>query len=58
VRVGAVGSFVKELPAAVVDELDAIWRQVVTPRFGATSYAELTAGLDARRSRARSAELG
>jgi hypothetical protein len=43
VRVGAVGSFSRELPAAIVDELDAVWREVVTPRFGATSYAELVA---------------
>jgi hypothetical protein len=45
VRVGAVGSGSKELPAAVVEELDAIWREVVTPRFGASSYAELVSDL-------------
>lgn len=43
VRVGAVGSFAKELPAAIVDQLDAIWGEVVTPRFGAASYSDLTA---------------
>ena len=57
VRVGAVGSFAKELPAPIVEELDAIWREVVTPRFGATSYAELMAGLTAPRARASGSEL-
>ena len=47
VRGGVVGSFAKELPAPVIAELDAIWREVVTPRFGATSYAELVAELPA-----------
>ena len=50
VRVGAVGSFAKELPAPLVAELDAIWSEVVTPRFGAASYAELTAGLAGSRA--------
>jgi hypothetical protein len=42
VRIGAVGAGSKELPASIVGELDAIWREVVTPRSGAASYAELT----------------
>jgi hypothetical protein len=46
IRVGAVGSFVKELPAAVIAELDEMWRAVVTPRLGAASYAELVSRLD------------
>jgi hypothetical protein len=50
VRVGAVGSFSKELPASIVEELDAVWREVVTPRFGATGYAELMAELRDRRA--------
>ena len=54
VRVGAVGSFAKELPAPIVEELDAIWREVVTPSCGAASYAELTAGLAAARALAAS----
>jgi hypothetical protein len=41
VRLGAVGSGAKELPAAIVAELDAIWREAVSPRTGARSYAEL-----------------
>jgi hypothetical protein len=52
VRVGVVGSFTRELPAPVVEELDAIWREVVTPRFGAAGYAELMARLSTPRSRA------
>ena len=43
VRTGVVGSFARELPAPVIAELDAIWRDAVTPRFGARSYAELVA---------------
>ena len=58
VRTGVVGAFAKELPAPVVEELDAIWREVVTPRCGAASYAELIGELDSPRSRARAAELG
>jgi hypothetical protein len=57
VRVGAVGSFSKELTASIVDELDTIWREVVTPRFGAAGYAELVEELSARRARASGAEL-
>jgi len=45
VRSGVVGSFARELPATVIAELDEIWRSVVTPRFGAGSYAELVAQL-------------
>jgi hypothetical protein len=47
VRRGVVGSFARELPATVIADLDAIWRDVVTPRFGARSYAELVAELPA-----------
>ncbi|NJN51563.1 MAG: sulfotransferase domain-containing protein [Gammaproteobacteria bacterium] len=45
VRKGQVGSHREELPAAVIDELDAIWRSVVTPHTGADSYAALIATL-------------
>jgi hypothetical protein len=58
VRVGAVGSFAKELPAPIVEELDAIWREVVTPRFGAISYAELTASLADPRARVAASVQG
>ena len=47
VRSGVVGSFARELPAPVIAELDEIWHDVVTPRFGARTYAELVAQLPA-----------
>jgi len=46
VRNGTVGSHAKELPAEIIAELDAIWREDVTPATGAGSYAELIAQLD------------
>lgn len=45
VRKGEVGSHKNELPAAIVTELDDIWRAVVTPINGAGSYADLIARL-------------
>jgi hypothetical protein len=45
VRAGQVGSRRVELPPAIQEELDAIWREVVTPELGFASYDELLAAL-------------
>ena len=45
VRRGAVGSHRDELPAAIAAALDARWREVVTPKLGFESYADLQATL-------------
>ena len=43
VRRGAVGSHRDELPAELAAALDARWREVVTPRLGFETYADLQA---------------
>jgi hypothetical protein len=45
VRDGAVGAHAGTLPAVVLEELDAIWREQITPLFGAPDYAGLIADL-------------
>lgn len=48
VRAGGSGSGAKELPAEVVAELDARWREIVTPATGFADYAALEAALRRR----------
>jgi hypothetical protein len=45
VREGKVGKNRSELPQAVADEIDAIWRETVTPKTGFADYAALSATL-------------
>lgn len=46
-KVQAVGSDGKEVPASVVEELDAMWAERVEPVTGAKDYAALAAQVDA-----------
>lgn len=46
-KVQAVGSDGKELPASVVEQIDAMWAERVEPVTGAKDYAELAAQVDA-----------
>jgi len=46
VREGNVGAHRKELPTEIIAELDAIWREEVTPHTGVDSYDELIARLE------------
>ena len=48
VRRGSVGSHRDELPAAIAEALDARWREVVTPKLGYETYADLQATLASR----------
>lgn len=43
VRVGKVGQHREELPQAISDELDAIWRKEITPLLGFANYEEFAA---------------
>jgi hypothetical protein len=45
VRAGRVGGHVKELPADIAAEMDAIWTRLVEPRTGFADYAALEAAL-------------
>ena len=47
VRKGGVGGHAAELPPAVVERLDAKWREAVTPASGFADYAALEAALRA-----------
>ncbi|MGE0387364.1 MAG: sulfotransferase domain-containing protein [Gammaproteobacteria bacterium] len=48
VRKGGVGGHVRELPPSVVADLDAVWRETVTPRTGFADYAALERALSRR----------
>ncbi|HRW07139.1 MAG TPA: sulfotransferase domain-containing protein [Caldilineaceae bacterium] len=43
VRVGKVGQHYDELPQSISDELDAIWREEITPVLGFASYEDFAA---------------
>lgn len=47
VRAGRVGDHVRELPASVIETMDAMWREVIEARFGFRSYADMRAALAA-----------
>jgi hypothetical protein len=45
VREGKVGKNRQELPQAVADEMDRIWRETITPKLGFADYAALAEAL-------------
>ncbi|HEX2591028.1 MAG TPA: hypothetical protein VHL34_06010, partial [Rhizomicrobium sp.] len=45
VREGKVGKNRRELPQDLADEIDAIWREIVTPKTGFADYVALSATL-------------
>jgi len=47
VRKGQVGEHKKELPTAIADELDQIWREDIETKFGYPTYGALSAALTA-----------
>ncbi len=45
VRAGSTGNHKDEIPSSVADQIDAIWRERVTPVTGFTDFSELEAAL-------------
>ena len=46
VRVGSVGEHVQHLSDDIADEIDAIWQQEISARFGFPDYPALIASLN------------